>query len=231
MLRKGGLGFLPVNFRPTAEIQFLDNLNLAGKTVYDIGGFEGILTMFFARKAAAVFTYEPNPRNYARCMENVKLNKLANVRVFNRGVSSKPGELEMAYDPLMPGGASANAELVRQIREMPNRTQTTSVPVVALDSDIEHHGLPAPDFLKIDIEGMELQALQGMRRTLEQRGPDLFIELHGAELADKIRIASGVVDLLREIGYRIRDVENACDVVSIPAGVLPPSHLYCTKTA
>src|SRR5215469_399575 len=92
MLRKGGLGFLPVNFGPTAEIQFLDNLNLAGKTVYDIGGFEGILTMFFARKAAAVFTYEPNPRNYARCVENVRLNRLANVRVFNRGVSSKLGE-------------------------------------------------------------------------------------------------------------------------------------------
>lgn len=58
--------------------------------------------MFFARKAAVVFTCEPNPWNYARSAEEVKLNQLANVRVFNPGLSSKPSELEM-------GGRSADA--------------------------------------------------------------------------------------------------------------------------
>src|ERR1700682_6385710 len=83
MRRKGGLGFLPVALRETAEERFLSSLNLAGKTVYDIGGFEGVLTLFFARKANSVITFEPNPRNYQRCADNVRLNALTNVRVLN----------------------------------------------------------------------------------------------------------------------------------------------------
>jgi len=229
MWRKGGLGFLNLGRPPSAEIQFLDRLELSGKTVYDIGGFEGILTMFFARKAARVITYEPNSRNFQRCLENIKLNRLENVQLFPRGLSSKSGELQMAYDPLMPGAASASDAITRQILGSGGGAKTMAVSVSTLDSEIETHRLPDPDFIKIDIEGMELDALKGMRGILSQRGPDLFIELHGAELEDKVQNARAVVDLLTKAGYRIHDVENAVDVTSIASHAFPPSHLYCTK--
>ena len=50
MRRKGGLGFLPFASGPDGRSRFLSGLDLAGKTVYDIGG-EGVLTLFFALKA------------------------------------------------------------------------------------------------------------------------------------------------------------------------------------
>src|SRR6266852_6696925 len=108
MRRKGGLGFLPFNANRTAESEFLASLLREGKTVYDVGGFEGVLTLFFARSAAAVITNEPNPRNYRRCVDNVRLNGLTNVRVFNRGLSDRKGSLELVFDPLMPGATSGN---------------------------------------------------------------------------------------------------------------------------
>ena len=80
MKRKGGLGFLPMSARPTAEEVFLRSLPLEGKTVYDIGAFEGLLTLYFSRFAKQVIAFEPNPRNYAKCLENLRLNHLTNVR-------------------------------------------------------------------------------------------------------------------------------------------------------
>lgn len=228
MRRKGGLGFLPIPVDETLETRFLRSLNLAGKTVYDIGGFEGVLTLFFARKAREVITFEPNPRNYRHCVENVRLNNLANVRVLNRGVSSAAGELEMIYDPLMPGAASANNEIRQQIQGSVKTAQTLRIPVGMLDSDIQALDLPAPEFIKIDIEGMELDALQGMSRTLAAYHPQLFIELHGAEMPDKVERATGVIKLLEEHGYKIYDVENAIYVTAKAVKAPPPSHIFCS---
>jgi FkbM family methyltransferase len=229
MRRKGGLGFLPFNSTRTAESEFLAGLQLSGKTVYDVGGFEGMLTLFFARSAAAVVTYEPNPRNYRHCLDNVKLNGLTNVRVLNRGLSDRKGSLELAYDPLMPGATSGNREIADQIHTSIATAQTIEVSVVTLDADLVDLKLPAPDLIKIDIEGMELPALRGMANTLKSYSPDLFIELHGAEFEDKIRNATELMEYLGAAGYRAYDVENRKYVPASTPPTYAPSHLYCTK--
>ena len=48
--RRGGLGFVPQMGRLSLEETFLEGLDLAGQTVYDIGGYEGVFTLFFARR-------------------------------------------------------------------------------------------------------------------------------------------------------------------------------------
>ena len=229
MRRRGGLGFLPLRVPETAETKFLASLDLAGKSVYDIGGSEGVLTLFFARKAGAVITYEPNPRNYQYCVDNVKLNGLTNVRIFNRGLSSEPGQLELTYDPLMPGAASGNAEVSHQISATISAARTVLIEAVTLDSEIETLKLPAPDFIKIDIEGMELNAPHGMMRTLSTHSPALLIELHGAELSDKISNARAVIELLVQSGYRIYCLESGKYVTGDTVDSHPPGHLYCTR--
>ena len=83
MKRKGGLGFLPAFLARSPEnepeLTFLRNLDLEGKVVYDIGAFQGVMTLFFARQAKAVISYEPLPTNYRRVIENVELNGLRHV--------------------------------------------------------------------------------------------------------------------------------------------------------
>lgn len=228
MRRKGGLGFLGSSHL-SAEESFLSNLSFADRTVYDIGAFEGLVTLFFAREAASVITYEPNPRNYRLCVENVKLNGLSNVQVFQRGISSKEGYMGLTWDPLMPGAASGNVELVSQIASSVKTARSLEIPVTTLDADIEKMKLPHPDFIKIDVEGMELDALKGMLKTIRTFHPDLFIEMHGAEMPDKIRNALLVCQFLEESGYSIYDVENQRHLTSTTLDSHPPSHLYCKK--
>ena len=225
--RKGGLGFVPFGPAETEETRFLRRWPVEGKVVYDIGAFEGVLTLFFARKAAQVIAYEPNPRNFQRCMENVKLNGFRNVRVMNRGVGEQPGAIELTYDPLMPGAGSADAATTAQIASSVRSAKTVRIEVVPLDEDIRRHGLPAPDFIKMDIEGMERFALPGMKETLAKYRPELFIEMHGATVEEKVEIAHSVVGFLESAGYGVHDIESGRDLRVATMGEMRPGHIHC----
>ena len=65
----------------TAEEQFWCGLNLSGLTVYDVGAFHGLLTLFFASRGKTVVCFEPNTQNHKRLMENLMLNGIRNVEV------------------------------------------------------------------------------------------------------------------------------------------------------
>ncbi|UCF62445.1 MAG: hypothetical protein JSV37_07030, partial [Anaerolineaceae bacterium] len=63
LYRRFGFGF-KLKFKLTDEEKFLLGLDFTGKTVYDIGGYIGIHTLFFARavgESGTVITFEPNP--------------------------------------------------------------------------------------------------------------------------------------------------------------------------
>lgn len=228
MRRKGGLGFLPVKSGETAETEFLRNLPLQGKVVYDVGAFEGLITLFFASKAKQVISWEPNPRNYSRATINVQLNKLDNVKILNRGISNVPGTIDLLYDPLMPGAGSGDSAIKNQIGGSVKSAQKISIPVGRLDDEVGQNSLPLPDLVKIDIEGMELQALQGMHRLLIDRRPELYIEMHGATSKEKVENAQAVSAYLEECGYKIYDVEHGDYITRATLGERRPGHIYCT---
>jgi FkbM family methyltransferase len=225
-LRKGGCGFVPWAPRVTPEDQFFSRLDLRDTVVYDIGSFEGLLTMFFSRTAKCVVAWEPNPDSRRRIVANLNLNKIGNVVLRDVGLSNVRGECTIAYDPLMPGGASAADTVATQIRNTSPHIVEHRIRTVRLDDDISEHALPAPGFVKIDVEGMELDVLRGAESTLRSCKPALFIELHGADEADKRRNSRAIADALWDLGYRdILHVETGDRLT--PATIERPSHIYC----
>lgn len=234
MKRKGGLGWIPdwlVKEEPTAESKFWESNPFHGATVYDIGAFHGMLTLWFARHANQVVSYEPMAPNRARLQENLALNGIQNVTVRDVALSGSVGTATMQFNPLMPGGSKVVVE------DKPGQAGGqepvgVNVRVTTLDKDIEERGLPAPTFVKIDVEGFELDVLRGATQTLARERPSLFIEIHGETLAGKQRNAAAVVQFLSEAGYgQIQHIESGTEVRPGHSDLAAQGHLYCEGAA
>jgi FkbM family methyltransferase len=231
MKRRGGLGWLPASLSAgvvTAEQQFWSQLDLSGMTVYDVGAFHGLLTMLFASRAKSVVCFEPNSKNRKRLLENLELNGIRNVDVRSHGIGSRRETLSMVANPLMPGFATVNGKTVDELSRAGIKTEAEEISVVTLDEEISQARLPAPHFIKIDIEGWEIEALRGARQTLAACKPALFLEMHGETIREKKRKAAEIVAFLMENGYRdIRHIESASQITTENSDVAMQGHLYC----
>jgi len=231
MRRKGGLAFLPqflAGRSATPETRFWQSLDLRGQIVYDVGAFQGLLTMFFARQARLVVSYEPNSRNCRRLTENIALNDLRHVLVRQMAVGSQEGRLRLVWNPLMPGGASLDPAITSALERSENEAE--EVPVTTLDQDVRAASLPPPDLVKIDIEGFELEALRGARGLLADHHPALFLEMHGETLHEKKRKVHEIVVFLNGLGYHdIRHVESGMPITAANSAEACQGHLYCPR--
>ncbi len=231
MRRKGGLAWLPESLSGstrTPEQIFWMNQDLKGRTIYDIGAFQGLLTLFFARQGRQVIAYEPNTRNHARLMKNLHLNGVENVVVRKVGVGRKPEVATMVAWPTMPGGASVEHAMVAGMQNSHHAVISEQISIMGLDDDIREMSLPAPDFIKIDIEGGELAVLEGARNTLLAHRPRLFLEMHGETMNLKRKNAEAIVACLEELGYRdILHVESGATISSGNSAIAAQGHLYC----
>ena len=231
MKRKGGLGWLPESLSGsihTPEHEFWTKLNLKDAVIYDVGAFQGLLTLFFASRGKQVISFEPNSKNNARLTENILLNQLNNVLIRKVGLGSHSGSATMVASPLMPGGASIETSTVEGLQNSNMQAQTESITVTTIDQDIQEHSLPAPDFIKVDVEGLELPVLQGARETLVQYKPRLFLEMHGETLNLKRQNVAAIVRYLLDIGYgSILHVETGTRLGVENSAVAAEGHLYC----
>lgn len=229
--RRGGLGFVPQFSQPSAEDRFLGDLRLQGQTVYDIGAYEGVMALFFARAVGPrgrVIAFEPNPINRARLESNVALNKFDNVTVFQVAIGSRQEKAQLAIRQNNYATGSIDPSIKMQILE--ERGSLIEVEVDTLDHRFQIARLPPPNFVKIDVEGYELNVLNGMTDTIAKARPDIFIELHGVGVQKKRENARKVVNFLSAAAYSIYHVESAREV-GISEPNITEGHIYCVPKA
>ena len=213
--RRGGLGWIPMD-QVTPEMEFWKSLDLKNKVVYDIGAFHGLLTIYFARQARLVVAFEPNARNRERLAQNVRLNSFTNVIVRPYGLSSAAMRAQMSFDPLTPGMASIDSRLAIG-------GEHETIELRTLDQE---QGIEAPDFVKIDVEGFELDVLKGGEQTF-RRHPNLFLEMHGADPDDKRRRVRAITERLWDAGYRnILHIETGTRITPENSDIAAQGHLY-----
>ncbi|MEP6715536.1 MAG: FkbM family methyltransferase [Terriglobia bacterium] len=201
---KGGLGWLPVSPGQSKEADFWIELSRGGKlagVVYDVGAFEGVMSLFYSKTAKAVVSFEPVAANRRRLVKNLELN-LLKPRIMPCALGEGTETLTISSNPLFGGCSSL-------VHSGESSEGGEAVSVVTMDGLVASGQIPPPDFIKIDVEGFEQPVLRGAMETLQTHRPQVFVELHGDTRAEKRRNATGVLELLEQAGFaRVLHVES-----------------------
>lgn len=167
-----------------AEIQVTRPYIDDDAVVYDVGSNIGSHAVAFSKivPRGKVFAFEPNPKNYQLLCNNIAVNECTNLRAFNVAVLEQTGETTIEdFDET----ASGNFGVIRA------GTGGLSCAGVALD-DLD---IPAPDFLKVDVEGFETGVLKGAQKKIDQKRPVIFYEAQEAPTLE------GCYNFLKERDY------------------------------
>jgi FkbM family methyltransferase len=176
--------------------QALVELLEPGMTFYDIGANMGFFSLIAWRRVGPggrVRAFEPLPESARTLRHNVALNDARNVEVVEAAVGAEPGRAQLAVT-----AESVQAHLADIDIDTPT-LGVVDIEVTAVDAEVAA-GRPAPDVVKVDVEGAELAALDGMRETFHEHRPALLCELHGT--------APEVCDFLEALGYRLDAIEQ-----------------------
>lgn len=180
-----------------------------GMVVYDVGANIGYITLMMARQVGPngrVFAFEALPENVERIHKNVALNELSNTTVVPSAVVDQSGPVKFyVHESVGMGKAAGSAG-----RQDERYKAEISVPGLSLDEFVYAQGNPAPDAVKMDIEGGELLALPGMRRLLREAHPILFLELHGPE-SEKV-----AWHVLTGCGYSLHAMQSGTPSIESP---------------
>ena len=188
------LGMLFGRYEP-AVVSELIALTKQGDVTYDIGANIGFMTLVLAAQVGAegtVFAFEPVPDNVENLKDVVFLNRLDDrVRIMAKAVGNTVSEEEMV---LHESSAMHRLEKSRE-QGCTMASHKIVVESTTLDFFSVQKGHPAPDFIKVDVEGSETLVIQGALDVLERHSPTLLIEVHGPDNAGNLW------DLLQEMGY------------------------------
>jgi FkbM family methyltransferase len=160
----------------TAERAFVQNFLKPGMTVMDVGAHHGLYTLLASKcvgDAGRVIAFEPSPRERRALLLNLRLNRTKNVRVESLALGSRNIQTELyVVERLETGGNSLRPPVT------PSATSKIPVHVRRLDDWATESQIDQADLIKLDVEGGELEFLQGAERFLTgSRRPVILAEV------------------------------------------------------
>lgn len=198
--------------------------NTTDKTPYiiDAGANIGLATLYFKKlyPESKVVAFEPDPKIYRILEHNIKSWELNNVVLVNKALSDKE-----SFVSFFSEGADGG-----RINGDENGTSTIQVPTVSLRNYLDNQLVV--NFLKIDIEGAEIEVLNDIRNSL-QHTKMIFVEYHS--FANKPQRLEDVINTLTANNFRIYinapglSPENPFQSVPVISGMDMQLNIYGIK--
>jgi FkbM family methyltransferase len=138
-----------------------------GMVVMDVGANIGYLTLLFCRAVGpkgAVFAFEPEPDNFSDLARTVEHNDIRWCTTVNSACGALDCEASLA--------TGLNGYI------QPQSTAVANCHMVSLDSFVSEHKVSKVDLVKIDVEGFEVDVLNGMYGIMKRHRPMLYVEVH-----------------------------------------------------
>jgi len=172
----------------------------AGELVFDLGANIGVVSIWLSRlvgSAGSVVSFEPDPRNFECLEHNIAASQATNIKPIAAALSATSGTASFFSE----GSIGSGFRDLRAESMLPTTAgQQIEVPTLSVSDAFAKHGVPA--WIKIDIEGAELEVLESGLEVLKETMPSLAIEtdhLRGSETT-----ARRVELLLESVGYSVK---------------------------
>ncbi len=153
-------------------MQALRELGEGPLSFVDVGANVGNHTLYMSKVADRVVAFEPFARVRQQMADNLALNHVANVTVYPFGLSNTNGDMPFYEAQAGNLGASSFAKThtadCHYLGDMGLRVG---------DEVLGELGLERVDILKVDVEGFEMEVLQGLAQTLKKSRPLIIVEL------------------------------------------------------
>jgi FkbM family methyltransferase len=146
-------------------------LSLTSKCAVDIGSYTGVYTLVAAKtnKKISTISFEPNPDLYATLVKNIRINRLKNFKLEQLALDKEIGSATLYL----------NHERYTSIGSLIKSSESgkkMAVDRTTLDAYCFKNNVVFVDLIKIDVEGYEINILEGAKETLEKYSPIILME-------------------------------------------------------
>jgi FkbM family methyltransferase len=180
------------------ESKYILNIIKPGWTVLDIGANIGYYTVQFAKKVKSngkVIAVEPFDNNLHLLNKNIKLNQIHNVEIIPKAISSKSGIAKLYISE----GHAGDHRIYNTI----NGRKTVPIETITIDDLV--HKRDRVDLIKMDIQGAEHFALDGMKQTLSKNPKiNIVTEFSPSMLRESGGNPEKFIDFFIEKGFLIK---------------------------
>ena len=182
------------------EVHWVTQLVHPAQIVLDVGANIGYYTLLLSRLVGAsgkVHAFEPDPSNAAILQRNLADNQCHNVMVHQVAVGNKDATIGLYR-------CADNAGMHRAYESVCCSSDAVEVRSVVLDQVMRNES--RIDFIKMDIEGYEYFALEGMDRIIREYSPTILVEFSPFALAEAGVTATAFIQFFADRNYAISSI-------------------------
>jgi FkbM family methyltransferase len=174
-----------------SELHFLPFMTDKNKDSVDIGANKGVFTYILSKMSNKVYAFEPNPKMYSI----LKDAKIKNALTYQVALSDKSGIAEL----LVPMNEKTNKFSNQGASLSKVKVSGANKSVQVEEKTLDSYKFNNIGFIKIDVEGYEMQVLNGAKNTLLKNKPVLMIEL---EEGHTKRPIESLIKEVEDYGYK-----------------------------
>lgn len=175
-----------------------------GMVVIDVGANIGYFTVISAQLVGPfgrVISFEPEPENFSFLKETVALNKFSNIEIYDLALSDKVGKGTLFLSKTNKGD--------HRMFDPGNASESIDISMTTLDDFLMQKGIQKVDFIKMDIQGAEALALDGMKNTMaHNKRISLIIEFCPHDLLMSKTEPLSLLNKLKGLGFKIFEIKE-----------------------
>ncbi len=189
---------LKQNAHHHGEVTMIQAMAAPDMIALELGANRGVTTVALAKcvgPQGVVHSFEPVPDYHAALIDNLKRNRVQNVRAHQVAVTGDENRIN--YYKHGEGSGIVQTD----------DAECITVESISLDGFVAAENLERVDFINMDCEGAELFVFQGGVKALEQYMPLIFCEIHHDYLSKLGQSVNDIEQYLRSLGYEVKPVQ------------------------